>query len=229
MPSPWLRDIGSAATVAPRSRRRRARRRGPPLDEGARGEHKPVTILFCDIVNSTAMAERQGSEAVHRILDRFFAIAVEEVERYGGTVNKFLGDGLLALVGVPQAHEDHARRAVLVALGLRQRLRDGWPVDELGPAPETRMGIDTGTVLVGTVGGEHRADHTAVGDTANVAARLQALAEPGEILVSDSTARLVGAYARLEPMGPLALRGKSAAVPATDCSASAPAAPRSTG
>jgi hypothetical protein len=76
------------------------------------------------------------------------------------------------------------------------------------------MGIDTGTVLVGTVGGEHRADHTAVGDTANVAARLQALAEPGEILVSDATARLVGTYARLEPVGPLALKGKRAAVAA---------------
>ena len=192
---------------------------GPPperavRDEGDRGEHKPVTILFCDIVNSTAMAERQGSEAAHRILDRFFGIAVEEVERYGGTVNKFLGDGLLALVGVPQAHEDHARRAVLVALGLRQRLRDEWPVDELGPPPQTRMGIDTGTVLVGTVGGEHHADHTAVGDTANVAARLQELAEPGEILVSEATARLVGAYARLEPVGALALRGKSASVTA---------------
>ena len=184
------------------------------LDEDDRGEHKPVTILFCDIVDSTAMAESQGSEAVHRILDCFFGIAVEEVERYGGTVNKFLGDGLLALVGVPQAHEDHARRAVLVALGLRQRLRDGWPVEDLGPPPQTRMGIDTGTVLVGTVGGDHRADHTAVGDAANVAARLQAAAEPGEILVSDATARLVGAYARLEPVGPLVLKGKSATVAA---------------
>jgi class 3 adenylate cyclase len=169
--------------------------------EGDRGEHKPVTVVFCDIVDSTGIAERLGSEATHRMLDRFLRVAVEEVERYGGTVDKFLGDGFLALVGVPLAHEDHARRALLLALAIRRRLADDWPEDEAGPAPRIRMGINTGTVLMGTVGGERQADYTAVGDTANVAARLQALAQPGEILASEATVRLVAGYARLEPVG----------------------------
>ena len=110
------------------------------------------------------MAERLGTEATHAVLDRFFRLAIEEVERYGGTVDKFLGDGLLALFGVPRAHEDHARRCVLAALALRRRLAEDWPA-ELGPAPEVRFGVDTGTLLVATVGGGGLADHTVLGDT----------------------------------------------------------------
>jgi class 3 adenylate cyclase len=182
------------------------------LNDVARGEHKPVSALFCDIVDSTGTAERIGSEAMHRMLDRFFCIALEEVERYGGTIDKFLGDGFLALVGVPQAHEDHARRAVLAALALRRRLAEEWSETEAGPAPRIRMGINTGTVLIGTMGGERQSDYTAVGDTTNVAARLQSLAQPGEILASEATVRLVAGYAHLEEIGPVALRGRSSTV-----------------
>jgi class 3 adenylate cyclase len=82
-----------------------------------------VTVLFCDIVGSTALTERLGPEDMQRLLSRFFELSVAEVERYGGTVNKFLGDGFMALVGVPAAHEDHARRAVLAALAIHERLR----------------------------------------------------------------------------------------------------------
>ena len=180
-----------------------------PADSGSpslpEGEHKPVTVLFCDIVGSTALAERLGAEAMHELLGRFFGLALEEVERYGGTVNKFLGDGFMALVGVPAAHEDHARRAVLAALGLRERLRRDSTPAGVDAGSEVRMGLDT---RLGR-GREHRrraarATTPAIGDTINVAARLQQLAEPGAILVSDATARLVAGYVRLEPLGPVA-------------------------
>jgi class 3 adenylate cyclase/tetratricopeptide (TPR) repeat protein len=188
---------------------------GAPLrseEPPEQGERRPVTVLFCDIVGSTGLAERLGDEAAHRVLGRFVDIAVGEIERYGGTVDKFLGDGLLALIGVPRAFEDHAQRAVLAALGLRQRLRDAWPDDELGPPPQTRMGINTGTVVVGTLGVGRHVDHTAIGDAANVAARLQAAADPGDILVSDATAQRVGATARLAPLGALSLKGRTVPV-----------------
>ena len=89
------------------------------------GERKQVTVLFCDLANSTALAERLGPEAMHTLLQHFFELALREVHRYEGTVNQFLGDGFMALFGAPVAHEDHARRAVLAALGLQRSLRGG--------------------------------------------------------------------------------------------------------
>src|SRR5438045_1248979 len=86
------------------------------------GERKQVTVLFCDLTNSTALAERLGPEAMHTVLNRFFELALAEVHRYEGTINQFLGDGFMALFGAPLAHEDHARRAVLAALGVQQKL-----------------------------------------------------------------------------------------------------------
>jgi class 3 adenylate cyclase len=88
------------------------------------GERKLVTVLFCDIANSTPLAARLGAEAMHALLDRFFALALAEVHRYEGTINQFLGDGFMALFGAPVAHEDHARRAVLAASAIAQQLRD---------------------------------------------------------------------------------------------------------
>jgi hypothetical protein len=90
------------------------------------GERKQVTVFFCDLANSTALAERLGPEAMHTLLNQFFELALSEVHRYEGTINQFLGDGFMALFGAPIAHEDHARRAVLAAVGIRQRLQRGW-------------------------------------------------------------------------------------------------------
>ena len=155
-------------------------------------------MLFCDLTNSTALAERLGPEAMHTLLNHFFELALAEVHRYEGTINQFLGDGFMALFGAPLAHEDHARRAVLAALGVQQRLRhkgiDTEPLTggtEYTPPPplSVRMGLNTGLVVVGRIGDNLRMDYTAVGDTTNLAARLQQLAEPGAILLSETTAR----------------------------------------
>jgi class 3 adenylate cyclase len=97
------------------------------------GERKQVTVLFCDLTNSTVLAERLGPETMHTLLKQFFELVLGEVHRYEGTVNQFLGDGFMALFGAPIAHEDHARRAVLAAAGIRRRLRlDTLPLGSQG-------------------------------------------------------------------------------------------------
>src|SRR5262245_46488733 len=110
------------------------------------GERKHVTVLFCDLVNSTALAERLGGEPMHTLLNQFFALALAEVHRYEGTINRFLGDGFMALFGAPVAHEDHARRAVLAALSIQRGVRDRQ-AEIAGPAAgalAVRIGINTG-------------------------------------------------------------------------------------
>jgi len=178
------------------------------------GERKSVTVLFCDVVRSTALAERLGAEGMHALLGRFFEIALGQVHRYEGTVNQFLGDGFMALFGAPIAHEDHARRAVLAALGLRSALQE-HPIETTPGTPvpvSLRLGLHTGFVVVGAIGDNLRMDYTAVGDTTHLAARLQQLAAPGEIVLSDTTARLVRGYVTLEPRGAVEIRGLSAPV-----------------
>src|SRR2546426_4171806 len=115
------------------------------------GERKQVTVLFCDLANSTPLAERLGPEAMHTLFNRFFALALDVVHRYEGTINQFLGDGFMALFGAPIAHEDHARRAVLAAVALQRTLQDhhadlGEPY---GVTCTFRMGLNTGLVVVG--------------------------------------------------------------------------------
>src|SRR5262249_2539471 len=159
------------------------------------GERKLATVLFCDIVDSTALTERLGAEAMHGLMKRFYELALAEVHRYGGRVASFLGDGFMGLVGIPVAREDHARRGVLAALGIRQRL-EARPL-EAGDGPveiALRMGLNTGMVVVGGVGDDLDSDLAAIGEPVNVAHRLMKLAEPGGILVGDTTARLVSGY-----------------------------------
>jgi class 3 adenylate cyclase/tetratricopeptide (TPR) repeat protein len=180
------------------------------------GERKQVTVFFCDLANSTALAERLGPEAMHTLLNQFFELALSEVHRYEGTINQFLGDGFMALFGAPIAHEDHARRAVLAAVGIRQRLHTGpTPLGQpYGVEVAVRMGLHTGLVIVGAIGDNLRMDYTAVGDTTNVAARLQQAAVPGQLRISETTHRLVAGYCTTQPLGALALKGKAEPVPA---------------
>ena len=175
------------------------------------GERNQVTVLFCDWANSTTLAERLGPEAMHTLLNEFFALALGEVHRYEGTINQFLGDGFMALFGAPIAHEDHARRAILAATGIRQRLRDGpTPLGHpYGVEVAIRMGLNTGLVIVGAIGDNLRMDYTAIGDTTNVAARLQQSAAPWHIVISEATYRLVAGYCSTQSLGELALRGKA--------------------
>ncbi len=156
------------------------------------GERKQVSVLFCDIVRSPELAAQAGPEEYHRVVDRFFALALAEVHRYEGTVNQFLGDGFMALFGAPIAHEDHARRAALAALAVKER-------SEI----DVRIGINSGSVIVGAIGDDLRMDYTASGDTTVLAARLHGAARPGDVLVSTATAAYLGGYFDLQETEPV--------------------------
>jgi class 3 adenylate cyclase/tetratricopeptide (TPR) repeat protein len=175
------------------------------------GERKQVTVLFCDIVNSTSLAERLGPEAMHALLDRFFERSLAEVHRYEGTLNQFLGDGFMALFGAPLAHEDHARRAVLAAWGIIDSLRERPLEFTAGDVRErsVRMGLNSGFVVVGKIGDNLRMDYTAIGDTTNLAARLEALAGSGEIYLSDATYRAAEGSIRCASLGMKTVKGKA--------------------
>ena len=162
------------------------------------GERKQVSVLFCDIVRSSALAAELGPEEFHLVIDRFFRVALAEVHRYEGTINQFLGDGFMALFGAPIAHEDHARHAVLAALGIAAQSE--VPV---------RIGINSGLVVVGTIGDDLRVDYTAFGDTTVLAARLQAAAAPGAVLISQRTAELVRGYFQLEEVAPVQVKERT--------------------
>ena len=184
------------------------------------GERKLVTVLFCDLANSTALAERLGPEPMHTLLNEFFGLSLSGVHRYEGTINQFLGDGFMALFGAPIAHEDHARRAVLAAVEIQRRLRESAAALARlsGDGIAVRMGLNTGLVIVGAIGDDLRMDYTAVGDTTNVAARLQQAAAPGQIVTSEATHRLVADYCTTRPLEEFALKGKSNAIHAWEVS-----------
>ena len=174
------------------------------------GEMKQVTVLFCDIVGSTPLTERLGAEAMRDLVSSFLAASLAEVDRYGGTAPQFTGDGFMALFGAPVTQEDHVQRALLAALAIQRALggtEDARGADNL--ELPVRIGIHSGPVVFGPVADRFPMDYTAIGDTANVAARLQQAAEPATILLSEATYELAESYALVEPVGPLILKGKA--------------------
>jgi class 3 adenylate cyclase/tetratricopeptide (TPR) repeat protein len=188
----------------------------PPLpahraETAAEGEYKQVTVLFCDLAGAAALADRFGPERMHSLLQRFFDLALAEVQRYEGTIAQFLGDGFMALFGAPVSHEDHAQRALRAAVGLRRLLKERGAELAAGVELGPRMGLATGSVVFGSIG---RTDYTAVGDTRNVAARLQQAAPPGEIVVSAAFASQVADHVQVEPLDPVRIEGREEPVAA---------------
>jgi class 3 adenylate cyclase/tetratricopeptide (TPR) repeat protein len=165
-----------------------------------------VTVLFADIVDSTRLAEELGAEEMHARLSRFFDLVLAQVHRFEGTINQFLGDGFMAIFGAPLALEHHARHAVLASLAIQRVVAEHHAQIRTGFV--LRIGINTGWVVVGRIGDNLRMDYTAIGDTTHVAARLQQLAEPGTILITDSTHQYVAKDFRVEPLGPTRVKGK---------------------
>ena len=180
-----------------------------PRDKLA-AELKQVTVLCCDIVNSTPLTERLGPEAMRDLVAAFLEASLTEVHRYGGTAPQFTGDGFLALFGAPLTYEDHVRRALLAAVAIRNALgNDGEGIGTGRLNLPVRIGIHTGPVVFGPIGKTLPMDRTVIGDTANVAAGLQQLAEPGTILLSEATRVSAQGYARVDPVGSLAIEGKA--------------------
>jgi class 3 adenylate cyclase/tetratricopeptide (TPR) repeat protein len=173
-------------------------------------ERRQVTVLFADLSGYTAFAERMDPEAVKSLVDRALMRLGREVERYGGTVDKYIGDNVMALFGAPVAHEDDAERAVRAGLGMQAAMDEvnaGLPA---GINFDLRVGINTGEVLAGAVGEAY----TVVGDTVNVASRLQSAARPGSVTVGERTMRASASAVNYERLEPLELKGKAQPVPA---------------
>jgi class 3 adenylate cyclase/tetratricopeptide (TPR) repeat protein len=174
---------------------------GAPLAPAAQPEvRKTVTVVFCDLVGSTALGDRSDPEVLREVMTQYHAELRAILERHGGTVEKFVGDAAMAIFGLPQVHEDDALRAVRAAV----EMRDAVAARGL----EVRIGINTGEVVAGT------GETLATGDAVNVAARLEQAADAGEILIGSASEHLVRDAVRTQAVAPLALKGKSEPVPA---------------
>ena len=174
------------------------------------GERKLVTVFFADVANFTAMSEKHDPEEVHQIMDGCFRILMEEIHKYEGTINQFTGDGVMALFGAPVAHEDHAQRACYAALSIQNTLA-GYAEKlkkERGIDFKMRIGLNSGPVVVGSIGDDLRMDYTAIGDTINLASRMETMAKPGTILSSGHTYKLVRDYFKFESLGKIQVKGK---------------------
>jgi class 3 adenylate cyclase/tetratricopeptide (TPR) repeat protein len=173
------------------------------------GERKLVTVFFADIANFTALSEKLDPEEVHQLMDGTFKILMENIHRFEGTINQFTGDGVMALFGAPVAHEDHAQRACHASLTIQRELEkySAELKKKYGVEFLMRIGLNSGPVVVGSIGDDLRMDYTAIGNTTNLASRMETLAEPGTILVSTATHRLVRDFFQLESIGTFDIKG----------------------
>src|SRR5580693_4558493 len=180
--------------------------------ESSDAERRQVTVLFADMVGSTALSGKVDPELLGGLIRRYQDAAAGAIGRYGGFVAKFMGDGVLAYFGFPRAFEDAAERAVRAAIAVVAEIGDIERPD--GARLQARVGIATGLVVVGEIVGTGTAqERTIVGETPNLAARLQAFATPDTILISESTQNLLGGLFQLEPAGEHELKGFARPVP----------------
>jgi class 3 adenylate cyclase/tetratricopeptide (TPR) repeat protein len=174
------------------------------------GERKLVTVLFADVANYTSMSEKLDPEEVHQIMDGCFKVLMDEIHRYEGTIDKFTGDGVMALFGAPIAHEDHAQRACYAALAIQRAMAEYSDKIEKDCDLEFKMrvGLNSGLVIVGSVGNDLRMDYTAIGDTTNLASRMETMAKPGAIMVSTDTYKITRDFFKFESLGKVEVKGK---------------------
>lgn len=219
-------NCGTSLASTPEDEERLARLRSAvpqPLAQKAlaargvlEGERRQVTILFADVVGSTAMAEKRDPEEAKVILEECLTLVMEQVHRYEGFVVNLMGDGLLAFFGAPIAHEDDSERGVRAALGIQESVRAYAQELEkaYGITLQVRVGLNTGTVVVGEMGSDLHMQYTAIGDSVNLAARVQAAAPPGEVLITGSTYRLVSRLFQFGALGEIEVRGREEPVEA---------------
>jgi class 3 adenylate cyclase/DNA-binding IscR family transcriptional regulator len=178
---------------------------------GDDGERKQVTVLFADVSGSMDLAEGRDPEEWRKIMQRFFTTLADAVAEFEGTVDKFTGDGIMAVFGAPVAHEDHAQRACYAALRMLDDVAEY--AAELRRDPglnfSTRIGISSGEVVAGGIGSGGEGAYTAIGHTVGLAQRMEALAEPGKAYLTESTAALAAGFLELEDLGEFAIKGAS--------------------
>ena len=180
------------------------------------GERKQVTVMFCDMKGFTPLSEKLGPEDVYTAMDQVYEILIHKVHDYEGTVNEFTGDGIMALFGAPIALEDAPQRAIRSAYSIHREmtkfseklLREKNEI----PPIKMRIGIHSGPVVVGTLGNDLRVEFKAVGDTVNLASRMEGIAEPGTTYVTEETFKLTEGFFRFEALGEKVIKGKVAPI-----------------
>jgi TOMM system kinase/cyclase fusion protein len=214
----WTGDAGVApepalqATQIATPREQQHNRAVPVFPLPPEAERRQLTVMFCDLVDSTTLSGQLDPEDLREVVRAYQATCTEVIQRFDGSIAQYLGDGLLVYFGYPQAHEDDAQRAVRAALGI---------LDALGTLNTrlehdknirlaVRLGIHTGLVVVGGMGGSGRQEQLALGETPNVAARIQGLAAPDTVAISEATSRLIQGYFVCHDLGPHTLRGLAA-------------------
>ena len=180
------------------------------------GERKQVTVMFCDMEGFTPLSELLGIEEAYAIMDQVYEILIHKVHDYEGTVNEMTGDGIMALFGAPVALEDAPQRAIRSSLAIHREMAkfsDQLRKEAKGvPAVKMRIGVHTGPVVVGTVGNDLRVEFKAVGDTVNLASRMEGQAQPGTTYITEDTFKLTEGLFRFEGLGPRVIKGKQAPV-----------------
>ncbi len=176
-----------------------------------KGERREVTVLFCDVRGFTPLSERLTPEQVVSLLNEFYTLMIEITFKHDGTLDKFLGDAVMAIFGAPIAHHDHALHAARAALAMQaamERLSAARVAAGAGPIA-IGIGINAGEVVAGTVGTEDRMEYTVIGDNVNLASRLTSNAKPGQILISLRTLELTRTAVDVRPLGPIRVKGKN--------------------
>jgi class 3 adenylate cyclase/tetratricopeptide (TPR) repeat protein len=179
------------------------------------GERKQVTVMFCDMEGFTPLSEKLGPEEMYSLMDQVYEILIHKVHDYDGTVNEMTGDGIMALFGAPIALEDAPQRAIRSALSIHKeitRFSERMSAEKGIPPIRMRAGIHSGPVVVGTLGNDLRVDFKAVGDTVNLASRMEGLADPGTTYVTEDTFKLTEGLFRFENLGEREIKGKNAPV-----------------
>ena len=173
------------------------------------GERKQVTVLFADLKSSMELLADRDPEEAQKLLDPVLERMMEAVHHYEGTVNQVMGDGIMALFGAPVAHEDHAARACRAALRMQEAVtrQSDEGLRSYGVPVQIRVGLNSGDVVVRSIGSDLRMDYTAVGETTHIAARMEQLARPGSVLVTGATARLAKGYVQVKPIGQVPVKG----------------------
>ena len=192
------------------------------------GERKQVTVLFADIKGSMELLADRDPEEAQKLLDPVLERMIEAVHRYEGTVNRVMGDGIMALFGAPLAHEDHAVRACYAALRMQETVtRYADEVQRSHGVPVTiRVGLNSGEIVVCAIGNDLHMDYTVVGQTANLAARMEQMAKPGSVLATADTLRLAEGYVAVKPLGPVPVKGLADPVEVYEVTGAGPARTR---
>ena len=212
----WTGDMASAALSVPAQGRAPLAYTPAHLSEkilisktALEGERKQVTVLFADLKGSMELLADRDPEEARQLLDPVLTLMMDAVHRYEGTVNQVMGDGIMALFGAPIAHEDHAVRACYAALAMQASVKEyAAEVQRTRGVPiHIRVGLNSGEVVVRSIGSDLHMDYTAVGQTTHLAARMEQMSMPGSVLITAEVLRLAEGYVQVEPLGPVPIKG----------------------